>query len=92
MLLCVCDTDRGKSDLVAGEDTGVLAMVGAWEKAWKQEETEKRPWGDKLTFDPFSSSGQFPRSICSNSDVSQRLDVCPSLSVSASVIESRHES
>lgn len=51
MPLCLCDRDGEKGDLGAGEDTGVLEMEGAWEKAEKEEERKEQRCGEYLTFE-----------------------------------------
>lgn len=73
---CVCVCDRGKRDLGADEDTGVVTMERAWEKAWRGEEREEQEFGGGVggvsDLSPLASAGQFPRSICSDLDVSGR--------------------
>lgn len=56
MHLCVCDRDSRKGDPGPGEDTGVLVMEGAWEKAGNEGRGEQ-PCGQNLTFEPLHLLG-----------------------------------
>lgn len=90
----LCDRDRGKGDLGAGEDTGVSELVGAWEKSGKRVEGKELWPGGQTDLWPFSSSGQSQCAICVSMS-SHCLDICPSFRnptwILASLIESRHE-